>query len=107
LGSDNKVYVTGGSTLRLGQGLPTALSATRMQHASLLAHPNPVTDQLVVEWPGHAIARWRMRSITGALLAEGVWGNGSIDLSALPTGPLLLEVNDGNGSLGVVSVVKE
>jgi hypothetical protein len=107
LGSDNKVYVTGGSTLRLGQGLPTALSATRMQHASLLAHPNPVTDQLVVEWPGHAIARWRMRSITGALLAEGVWGNGSIDLSALPTGPLLLEVNDGKGSLCVVSVVKE
>lgn len=106
LGSDNAVYVVGGSTLRLLQDISTGLDEG-ITMAGIRAYPSPARDHVRVGWPGHVIASWRIRSITGAVLNEGRWMNAPLDLSAMPAGQLLLELRATDGSHGVVRILKE
>jgi len=106
LGSDNAVYVVGGSTLRLMQDITTSVDE-RMASTSIRAYPSPAQEQLWVEWPGHVISTWRLHSVTGALLAEGRLSNGPIDISTMPTGILLLDLRDSGGERALLKVVRE
>lgn len=106
LGSDNAVYVVGGSTLRLMQDITTSVVA-RISGTSIRAYPSPAREQLWVEWTGHGISTWRLRSVTGALLAEGRWSNGPIEISTMPTGILLLELHDSEGERALLKVARE
>jgi hypothetical protein len=60
-----------------------------------------------VEWPGHHIAHWRIRSATGALLKEGRQWSAPLDLGELRPGVLLVELWDVDGARGILRVVKE
>lgn len=106
LGNDDAVYVVGGSTLRLGQDISTALheqTAVAVVHA----FPSPAHDLLVVEWPGHSIAHWRILSITGALLKQGRQWSTALYLGDLRPGMLLIELWDAEGAKGSLRIVKE
>lgn len=106
LGSDNAVYVVGGSTLRLLQDISTGVDEG-ITMPGIRAYPSPAREQIRVDWLGHAIALWRIRSITGAVLAEGRWMNAPLDLSVMPAGSLLLELQDVTVERGLVRVVRE
>jgi hypothetical protein len=107
LGSDGNVYVTGGSTLRIGQGLSTGVDVKPEVAATTpLAYPVPARDQLFLSWEGHAINTWRIRSVTGSLLAEGRYTGSPLDIERYADGPLLLELIDQAGTRGMVRVQK-
>lgn len=106
LGSDNAVYAVGGSTLRLLQDISTGL-AEGIPAAGIRAFPSPAPERLFVEWPGHVISAWRVRSATGALLAEGRWVDAPIDVSAMPAGILLLELMDRAGERSTLKVLHQ
>lgn len=107
LGSDNAVYVVGGSTLRLGQDISTAAQRPAPEVSTVRAFPMPAREQLRVEWPGHRIRTWHVRAVSGALLAEGQWMNVPLDLSTMPSGAWLLELRDANGIRSTVRVMKD
>lgn len=106
LGSDNAVYVVGGSTLRLMQDISTSVDE-HISGSGIHAFPSPARELLWVEWPGHTVVSWRVRSITGALVGEGRWMNAPLDLATMPTGVLLLQLVDGNGGRSTVRVLKD
>jgi hypothetical protein len=106
LGSDQAVYVVGGSTLRLGQDISTALHEQAAE-AAVHAFPSPARDHLFVEWPGHGIAHWRILSVTGALLKEGRQWSAPLYLGDLRPGMLLIELWDAEGAKGTLRIVKE
>ena len=108
LGTDGNVYVTGGSTLRIGQGLSTGVEVKpEGATGTPLAYPVPVRDQLFLSWEGYVIHTWRIRSVTGSLLAEGRYMGSLLDIERLAAGPLLLELIDQAGARGMVRVQKQ
>jgi len=107
LGNDDNVYAIGGSTLRLGQSISTGLPQGVWEVESARAHPVPASHQLTVEWPGHAITRWRILSVTGAVVQEGAWTSGPLDLDRVPSGPYLVQLTDATGARTVVRALKE
>jgi hypothetical protein len=107
LGTDGNVYVTGGSTLRIGQGLSTGVEdMTEEVTATPLAYPVPARDHLFLSWEGHAIQTWRIRSVSGGSLAEGRYTGGPLDIERFAVGPMLLEVIDQVGNHGIVRAQK-
>lgn len=107
LGTDGNVYVTGGSTLRIGQGLSTGFEGmAEVATATPLVYPVPARDRLFFSWEGHAIHTWRILSVTGGLLAEGRYTGSSLDIDRFAAGPFLLELVDTAGTRGMVCVQK-
>lgn len=106
LGSDNAVYAVGGSTLRLTQDISTAVDEY-ITMAGMRAFPSPAREQLFLEWPGHTIAAWRIRSLTGALLAEGRWMDAPLDVPHMPPGVMLVELRDVNGAASTARLLKD
>ena len=106
LGSDNAVYVVGGSTLRLLQDISTGV-AEGIPASDIRAFPSPAQEHLFVEWPGHRISTWQLRSLNGALLAEGRWMNAPLELAHLSAGVLLLELLDQAGERSILKVLHE
>jgi hypothetical protein len=107
LGTDGNVYVTGGSTLRIGQGLSTGVDAmAEVVTAIPMAYPVPAHDHLFLSWEGHAIHTWRIRSVTGSLLAEGRYTGSPLDIERFAAGPLVVELIDLAGARAMVRVLK-
>lgn len=107
LGTDGNVYVTGGSTLRIGQGLSTAVDVmTEVATVAPLVYPVPARDQLFLSWDGHAIHTWRIRTVTGMLLAEGRYTGSPLDIERFAAGPLVVELVDLAGARAMVRVFK-
>ena len=107
LGTDGNLYVTGGSTLRIGQGLSTGVDVKpEVATATPLAYPVPARDQLFLSWEGHAIHTWRIRSVTGSLLAEGRYTGSPLDIERFAAGPLVVELVDLAGTRAMVRVLK-
>jgi hypothetical protein len=50
LGTDNSVYVTGGTTAKLGQSVTTGISPINKTKGRLEIYPNPVTDQAIISF---------------------------------------------------------
>jgi hypothetical protein len=108
MGTDGNVYVTGGSTLRIGQGITTGVEMMpEAATATPLAYPVPARDRLFLSWEGHVIHTWRIRSVTGSLLAEGRYTGIPLDIERFAEGPLLLELTDQAGTRGMVRVQKQ
>lgn len=107
LGTDNNVYVTGGSTMRLGQGLPTAITGFPTRGQAIRVFPVPAHDRVQVEWNGHVPVRWRIRSVSGTVMAEGPMTGRFVDVSSLPAGVFILEVSDAWGGADHVRFVNE
>jgi hypothetical protein len=107
LGTDGNVYVTGGSTLRIGQGLSTAVEdMTEGVTATPLAYPVPAHDQLFLTWEGHVIHTWRIRSVTGSLLAEGRYTGSPLNIEHFAAGPMVVELVDLAGARAMVRALK-
>jgi hypothetical protein len=108
MGTDGNVYVTGGSTLRIGQGITTGVEMMpEAATATPLANPVPARDRLFLSWEGHVIHTWRIRSLSGSLLAEGRYTGSPLDVERYADGPLLLELTDQAGAQGIVRVQKQ
>lgn len=107
LGTDQNVYVVGGSTVRLGQDINTAASAVGVERDKVRAFPVPTSDRIRMEWPGHVVNSWCLRSIAGAAVDEGRWTDMPIDVSSHPPGSYVLELIDAAGTHTTVRVMKE
>jgi hypothetical protein len=108
LGTDGSVYVTGGSTMRLGQDVSTGMYRSSSDGTlELTAFPQPASDRVSLTWEGHRIVRWRLRSMAGALVAEGTWTGSAVELGRFPSGMYLMEVEDVHGNFARVRVLKE
>ena len=106
LGSDNAVYVVGGSTLRLGQDISTSIQE-RNCSGGALAHPSPAQDHLFVVWPGHRIAQWSIMTINGVLLKAGNQWRTSLELADVRPGLYVLQLWDTDGERDVLRFTKE
>lgn len=107
LGADGAVYVTGGSTMRIGQDISNGVGSTARGTAMALAYPVPTRDQIFVTWEGHTITDWRIFSTTGALLDQGVYNGVALDVQQLPSGMILIELVDQTGERTQVRVQKQ
>jgi hypothetical protein len=108
LGNDENVYAIGGSTLRLGQSISTGISEGGVRGSrDARAYPQPATHRLTVEWPGHAIARWRILTVTGAVVQEGTWSNAPLGLDRVPSGPFVVQLTDASGAYTLLRAMKE
>jgi hypothetical protein len=108
LGNDQAVYVTGGSTLRLGQDIVASVThQVPTPYALVSAFPQPATHHVQFTWQGHRISRWRIRSVSGALMAEGTWSGTGLEIAHFPPGLLVVELVDGEGLSTAVRVLKD
>jgi hypothetical protein len=77
------------------------------QGSHMSVFPVPTRDRVQVQWPGHVPVHYRIRSISGAMLATGPLIGHAITLEHLAAGTYVLEVNDARGERRVARLVKE
>ncbi len=76
----------------------------------LSVYPNPVKNSLTLTLSqGEGTAKYRLLSIVGSILQQGVLqqGNNNISMEAFVVGIYLLEVTDGQGGKTVMKIIKQ
>ncbi|MBK6776689.1 MAG: T9SS type A sorting domain-containing protein [Flavobacteriales bacterium] len=107
-GDPSVVKVATNSYLMVYVGQPYNVGLAEHQHASSGMSIVPVPAHDLIRIHGNKnVDRYRVLSVTGALIQEGRPNNGAIHVDRLPAGTYLLELTDGTEERTLLRFVKE
>jgi len=104
-GTDNSVYVTGGTTAKINQGALTNAIFEGSQRTLKVA-PNPCENLLELQRNDN-FKSFQICDISGRIIKESTFTNPQIDVSALTAGVYYLLVKDNNNTLYQTKFVKK